>query len=293
MFMQSEVVDHSNFLEALDALRNVLKKDFYSNITAAQRECLFNAFKENFKSEEDVLHFQGKILNKIKKIPRDAQNPYFSDEGVPSPQSALSFILTINFKVLNAKEHKVKAFLAGFEDAIIKPAVNVTQLTYKERYWKFCQRHPFLIAIGIAVISTTLLVGGFLCFGVLPLLLPTFLSLTAGIFFSLGLGVASNLVFSGSVGAIIQKISHVKLSKFAARADKNDPMTVTQDLKAIVNALERRVIQKSPRNQRNNVYLHKADREAFTHLIVKFTTFQHPIPKTTPLIQSKRNTLLN
>lgn len=289
--MQNEVLDHPNFLEALDALRNVLKKDFYNNITAAQRECLFHAFKENFKSEEDVLNFQGKILNKIKKIPRDAQNPYFSDEGVPSPQSALSFILNINFKVLNAKEHKVKAFLAGFEDAKIKPAVNVTQLTYKERYWKFCQRHPFLIAASIAVISTTLLLGGFVSFGASLLLLPPFLSLTAGIFFSLGLGIASNLIFTGSVGTIIRKISGVVLHKMASQAEKRDEMTVTPSLKAILNALEAHVIQKSPKDQRHAAYLSKADRESFSHLIVKFTTFQNHIPKTTPLIQSKLYTL--
>ena len=149
----------------------------------------------------------------------------------------------------------------------------------------------FLIAASIAAISTTLLLGAFVLMSALPLLLPPFLSLTAGIFFSLGLSIAGNLVFTGLVGAIIRKVSNVVLSKMSSQPEKRGEMTITSSLKTMVDALEQRAIQKSPKDQRDKAYLTKPDREAFTHLIIKFTTFKYRIPETTALIQSKFYTL--
>lgn len=261
-------------------------KYFLNPLTPAEASAILAQLKITYTTEEDFLKAQAELLDKARRIPANKQ------PDNPSTLTLFSLLINLNFAILNS-DTETAAFLNAFDTATLAPEVTLSTLNYTQRYWKFNQRHPYLIALSIIIISTSLFLGGFFSFGALHLLLAPFLSITAGVFLTLGLTAAVNLTFTGSVGLIIQKISHRMLNQFAHEPEAKNTFVTTERLKILLHALDTRVVDQAPKATKEQAHLTKDERAQATHFITKFSTFKQPLPHTTPLIEAKSLNLMN
>lgn len=148
--------------------------NYHEKLTVAERKKLFDYFKETFQTPDAFAKFQADILFNIEDNLRGTAN-YFSENN--DYHSALSFILRLNFSLLQSSNQ------TEIEQFIQKPYrplhthVEAPDVKQPNHFLAFCQRHPYLTAIPLALATVGLFIGGFATFGALHLLmgLPIFL----------------------------------------------------------------------------------------------------------------------
>ena len=159
---------------------------YLSDPTVTEKEYILNYLKNHFKTEKALRDFQSSLLKQIHE--NRAENQYYSNERKPY-KTALGFILRVTFPLLQCNNSSIiNSFL---EKPYRKLPSHQSELPLPvkqpNRFWSFCQRHPYLVSFGIALGVLGLAIGGLATFGVLHFLLAT--PIIAAAFFC---AVASN-----------------------------------------------------------------------------------------------------